>query len=532
MVVEPNENARGGWKELALVAGLALLAQANVLANRIVYDDRVLIENPELRAPWTWPGLWGSTWWGEAKPGNALYRPLASWSLAVNGWLNERVGLPFESVTSFHVTNALLHAAASVLVLLFLRALGLARLAAGIGAALFAVLAVHVEVLAPITGRSETLALAFGLGFVLLHARRAPAWLAAACWLAALLCKESAIGFLPIALAVDAFVKRERPSLARAALALGALLVFLAARWNAVQGGRAAVFVVDNPLVAASTLERVLTACAVQLDYLRLVLVPHGFASDASYDAIAIARGFSDPRVLAFLAVAAGLAWWSVRAWPRERAVALSVLGWAVLFAPTSNLLFVIGTARAERLAYAPSLFACGLLGLVLARAAGRARLLGLALAALIVAVNLLAAWRRNAVWRDPGTFFRAQVAEAPRSAKARFNLGAQLAAEGDDAGAEREYAEALRIWPEHHEVLYNLANLLRRRGEAERALGLYRRALELQPQFLPPAFGLVGALHELGRDDEARAMLAQIERKAPRHPWLPAHRALLERPR
>lgn len=521
---------RASWKELALVAGLALAALANTFANQIVYDDRVLLENPALRAPFDLPGLWTSTWWGEAKPGTALYRPLASWSLGVNGWLNERCGLPFESVTGFHVANALFHAAVSVLVLSFLRVLGLSRAAACIGAALFAVLAIHVEALAPITGRSETLALGFGLGFVLLHARRTPAWLASACFLAALLCKESAAGFLAVAFGLDLLVKRERPEWTRVLFALGALAVFLAARWSAVHGAVAPYSVIDNPLVAASTLERVLTACAVQLDYLRLMLVPAGFASDASLAQLEVAHGVGDARVPVFVLVAAGLVALSVRAWPRDRAVAFSVIGYAALFAPASNVLFLVGTARAERLAYAPSLFVCALLGLGIARVLRWKRALGLVLAALFVAVNLAASWSRNAVWRDPATFFRAQVVEAPRSAKARFNLGAQLAAEGDDAGAEREYQAALALHPDYAEVLHNHANLLRRRGEAERALGLYRRALELQPLFLPAAFGVVEALHDLRRDDEARAVLAQIEKKAPRHPWLAAHRALLGR--
>ncbi|MBK7876959.1 MAG: tetratricopeptide repeat protein [Planctomycetes bacterium] len=543
---------RTSWKELALVVVLALAAQARMLGNELVYDDRVLVENPALRAPWSFPGTWGETWWGVAKPGTGLYRPLASWTLSVQGWMNERLGFAFESVGAFHAANALVHAAASALVLLYLRALGLGRGAAVIAASLFAVLALHVEALAPVTGRSETLALGFGLAFALLHTRRSSPWAAAACFLAALACKESAAGFLVLAGLHDVVVRRERPAWGRLALAGGALVAYLGARAWVLRGEHGAVFFVDNPLVAASAWERVLTACVVQLDYLRLACVPIGFRSDASHAELELARGLGDGRVLLFLGVLGGLVAWAVRAWPRQRAVALSLVGYAVLFAPASNVLFVIGTPRAERLAYAPSLFVCALFGVsiaalgaqgarLLARSGSaadargperRARGIASVAAGLLVVWNLAASWQRSAVWRDPATFFRAQVAEAPRSAKARFNLGAQLAAEGDDPSAEREYGEALRLWPDHHEALYNLGNLLRRRKEPERALELYRRALELQPQFLPPAFGIVGALHELGRDDEARAMLAQVERRAPSHPWLPAHRKLLERGR
>ena len=520
---------RARWRDAAVVAFLALLVAVNVLGNEIVYDDRVLVENPALREPWAWRGVWASTWWGEARPGTGLYRPLASWSLALNGWGNTVLGLPFESVVAFHAVNALLHAVASVLVLAFLGVLGFSSAAARIGAALFAVLAIHVEALAPITGRSETLALLFGLVFVLLHARRKSAVLAALAFLAALSCKESAVGFLGLACAMDVLVKRERPPILRHGLALAALGVFLVARWAALRGPLGAVSVLDNPLVAASGSERMFTALAIQFEYLWLMLVPVGFKSDASLAQLEIDGSVFEVRVLGCLAVLGVVVAWALRSPVQRRAIVLSIAGYAMLFAVTSNLLFLIGTARAERLAYAPSMFVCGLLGLACASIGPR---LGTGIAVVLVAGNLVASLSRNAVWRDPGTFFRAQVVEAPRSAKARFNFGAQLASEGDDAGAEREYGYALQVHPDYVEALHNLGNVLRRRGEAEKALGHYRRALELQPQFLPAAFGIVGALHELGRPDEARAMLDQIERRAPGHAWLGAHRALLARPR
>src|SRR5688572_14565256 len=194
---DPSERRpRAPWRELACVVLLALLVQANLLAHRPVYDDAVLADNPALRTPWSWPGPWATTWWGSARPSDVLYRPVAGASLALNGWANERVGLPFASVTGFHVVNALFHAAASALALLFLRELGLARRAAFVAALLFAVLALHVEALAPLTGRPEPMALAFGLGYLLLHARGAPSWASGTCFLAALGCKESAAGLL------------------------------------------------------------------------------------------------------------------------------------------------------------------------------------------------------------------------------------------------------------------------------------------------------------------------------------------------
>lgn len=533
-VLDAARESRRLRTAVIVAALLALAAFANTLANRPVYDDAVLTQNPALSSPWNLRAIFLGTWWGEAKPDSALWRPLAAWTLAWNGWWNERAGLGFLSVTGFHVFNALVHAACAALAVLLASAVGLRALAAGVVGALFAVLAIHVEAVAPISGRAETLAALFGFAGLVVHARAIPgprsAIASASCFAAAMLCKESGVAFVPLALVFDLCVRRRRARASWIAwgIALGA---FLLVRQSVVGGIRGAVYFVDNPLVDSGVVTRVATALAVQLDYLRLCAAPVGFSSDASYAQLELATSFGDSRTLGALAVVAGAAVVAWRANSRRHELLFAFAAWIVLFAVTSNLLVVIGTARAERLAYAPSLGLCLLAGIGIEALAKRARTIAIAALSVLGAWNLAACWSRNAVWRDGATLFRAQVEEAPRSAKAHFNLGTQLAEERDDRGAIAQYEEALRIHARYHEAWHNLGGALRRVGERERALEAYSRAIESMNAFVPPKFGIVQTLHELGRDEEARAALARIERESPGHPWIAPTRRLVGLP-
>jgi hypothetical protein len=74
--------------------------------------------------------------------------------------------------------------------------------------------------------------------------------------------------------------------------------------------------------------------------------------------------GLDDGRALAGLALAGGALFLLWRR-PQFRA---PVLAYAILFSPTANVLFPIGTIMGERLAYAPTLGIALLLAILLAR--------------------------------------------------------------------------------------------------------------------------------------------------------------------
>jgi len=114
----------------------------------------------------------------------------------------------------------------------------------------------------------------------------------------------------------------------------------------------------DNPIVAANWWTWRLTAIGVMARYLRLVFWPFRLSCDYSYAKIPIADG-TLPDWFAFLIVLAA-AILVVLLFRRNRSCFFLACFAFINILPASNLLFLIGTIRADRLLYLPSL---GLLG-------------------------------------------------------------------------------------------------------------------------------------------------------------------------
>ena len=86
-------------------------------------------------------------------------------------------------------------------------------------------------------------------------------------------------------------------------------------------------------------------------------------SSDYLFNQIPVASGLLTPKFLIFSIVgvlAFALAWRSRKVHPF---VLMSIVGYMILFSLTSNLVFLIGVPMAERWAYMPSIFLCGLTG-------------------------------------------------------------------------------------------------------------------------------------------------------------------------
>ena len=567
-----------------LILLLAVLLYSQTLFHELVWDDPLLLpSHPLLREPWNLPALFTSTYWPNAE--SVGYRPFTIWTFALNYGLNDLIGrLPFDPV-GFHVVNVLLHAAVGWILFRFLASLDLAywlRLAAAL---LFVAHPIHTEAGAAIVGRAEILTALFGLLFLSWHRQRRYLLLPVVVLLLTLWSKESGIAFLGIAVLVDMLYRHapghtlptgrtngRSPQHPRWPLwhyaAYGAAVgVWLLQRTVTIAGRTASFPLLDNPLVDASLLERVLTAARVQLDYLRLQLLPVGLSSDYSYNQIPAISTPTDPRVVGFamvLVVAFVLAW---RLWRTQPVIALGVLGYAVLFAPTSNFVLVIGTVMGERLAYSPSLLFCLLLGYSLWQLERWRTRWGLAALAVLVASYGALTVARNRTWATPLVFQQTQIATAPNSARAYGALGTILAETGDHAAAKPLYERALAILPTYakahaamgdaHMALgdhaaaiasyeqtiallptydpahLNLGNALQRVGAApEQVIASYRQALALGSQtrsYQPAHINLAYFLLQLGRVEEARSLVEQLAAFDPAHPVLPALRTALE---
>ncbi|MBI5506206.1 MAG: tetratricopeptide repeat protein [Deltaproteobacteria bacterium] len=511
----------------ALVAAAAVLVYANAIGNSFVYDDlELLAHNRLIQAGASHVAdIGGASYWGGARA-DQLYRPLTIWSLALDWSLNAALGREGRDPVVFLLSNVLLHAVVACIILRLLVLLGGGATVSLIAALLFAVHPIHTEAVVQAVGRAELLALLFGLLFLRAHLRRS-ALLGGSAFALALLSKESAVAFLGLAVVMDIFFQRRprRRSVVVYALYAVVLAAWLGLRANAVGVLPAPHPFIDNPLFDASPSARIATAALVQMKYLALELIPVGLSSDYSYNQIPLAA-WNQPAVAGFFALApaaaaAALAWRKSHPLP-----GFALVGYAVLFAPTSNFLFPIGTIMGERLAYAPSFLfltvaACGVDRLArrmyrIPLAAAAACLLGL-----VVALGCATA-ARNRTWADEETFFRTQLASAPQSAKAHYNFGCLRAKKGDDHAAIESYRRAIALLPSYPEPFFNLGNALRRVGaEPQAVVDAYRSAIRLDPGQAKARANLALFLTHTGDFGEARTLTAELEAIQPDHPAL-----------
>ena len=493
------------------IAVLTFLVYGSTLSNALVWDDRELIgHHPGLRNAWDLAELFGSPYWGAD---DYLYRPLTSWTLALNYRAHVVLGFPGEHPVGYHFVNLLLHFGVGWLVYLFSRALRLFYWPALVVALLFTVHPIHSEAVAAIVGRAELLSALFGLSFLLLHHRRFPLPVGSLLFLLALWSKESAVAFLPLALWMDlCFRGRER-------LRWGAYITYgltlagwLALRFFAVGGNPRGIPFLDNPLVEASTVERLMTAAWVQLEYLRLQLFPVGLSSDYSYNQIPVVSNLMNPRAVVFVLLVLGAFWIAWRTRKQHPLVPFATIGYAILFALTSNFLFPIGTIMGERLAYSPSILFCVLLGYGtshLERIKGRGPAAAVGLLLLLFAGLTVS---RNRIWLDPEGFARAQVRTAPESARAYYTLGLELHAKKQLDESVEALDRALSILPAYPEAWDRLGMVRADLGDPGGAVDAYRRATEVFPGYTEAWIRLARAHAVLGDANSAiDAMLRAI---------------------
>lgn len=520
--------ARTSWIVAGLCALAAILAFANTLGHGLVYDDAQIVETPRMQSLGAWREVLTRPFRDTPQHDVELYRPVTCLSFALNGSVNAALGLERVDPRGFHALSVLAHAVASALVGILALRLALPRAAALAAGLVFALHPIHVEAVANVAQRAESLSVVFGVAFVLLHRARS-AWSGAAL-LFAVGSKESALGFVAVALAWDLLEpERRRRVVAWIGPAI-AVAVFLVARAHALADQVPRPLILENPAADAPALERIATALRVQALYLRLLVWPVGLSSDYSYDQIPLVRTFLDGRVLTAIGVIAAVAFAAWRWRGTRPRIAIAVVAYAGLFAVTSNLLFPIGTIAGERLVYAPSIGFALLCGELLAFAAerGRGRIAASALVVLL-AVGAILTVRRNRTWADEPTLFRAQAADAPYSARAHQNLATALIQHGDSAGAVPELERSLEIAPENSQAWYLLGvALYNLRAEPQRVVGAFQQALRIGPLHHDARLKLGLVWIRLRRLDEARAVAAELERLAPDEPRLAELRAAI----
>lgn len=506
------------------------------------YDDRDFVEtNQALRS--LAGGLAGFLLpFPPEQPERALYRPLTHLSYAVD------YALFGATPRAFHATNVALYTLAS-LALLGLAGTYLGRPGFAVAVALlWALHPVHCEAVDAIAGRSELLALLFGLLSLAAWVRhleptgagRGALALSAGCYALSCLSKESGAVLLPV-LAVHAWALKPPPrgaglrgwlaplrDLAPHAVVLVGYLVLR----TAVLGQ----FSPDAAILRGHGLAaRLWTAGAVFAENLRLLVLPTVLQPDFYYQAlIGIVETPSPRAVLGLVAATAALAGWAALAWrhlsagpdaphARERAVAVCAGAiFLVFLLPTSHVLD-IGALLAERFLLAPSV---GFVLLVVL--AGRAGLRRLAAPpavaiALVLVLAFAGAWRSHAralEWRDPVALWSAAARVLPDDVRVHTNLAATYLERGDLPAAKAHIDRALVIRPNHLPSLGNRGVLEMGEGRLDDAERTYQTILEIAPDDFLAWYNLGVIAMRRGQPALAAERFERALALNPNHAW------------
>ena len=347
-VLGPAGAAPHTWLLLG-VAALAMAAYANSVTNDLAFDDHLAIRNNAIVDPLQsgLKDILTHDFWGKDLTkidSHKSWRPLTTLSFR----LNVQLAGGFDA-WSLHLTNNVLHAAASALVAHVGHEMFRCRLTAALGGALFALHPVHTEAVSSVVGRAEVLCALFALAALLCYQRRQWEYFVYA-MTAAVLCKETGITYLGVVLANDALVwggwahaSRGLPPLwsprahgrtrllfaRRVALccAIFAMFAFVRLTIMVDPGGdwkdstlekSKLIRRAENPFKFLSGLERYLSYGYLQARYAWLLLWPSVLCCEYSFDCIPSVKGLADPRNLESVGLAAALA-----------ALAVSLLRWA-----------------------------------------------------------------------------------------------------------------------------------------------------------------------------------------------------------
>jgi Flp pilus assembly protein TadD len=120
---------------------------------------------------------------------------------------------------------------------------------------------------------------------------------------------------------------------------------------------------------------------------------------------------------------------------------------------------------------------------------------------------------QRATVWRSNDRFFAALVEDAPDSFRSHWATGHFAFERGDSTMGERELLTAVRLNPEHPQLLEDFGRLYAATGRYEPAIPLLSHAVEIDSTRLSAALPLALALTRSGRSADALAVLDAMAR-------------------
>jgi tetratricopeptide (TPR) repeat protein len=419
-----------------------------------------------------------------------------------------------------HLTNVILHAAASIGLFLVLRAMTNTLWRCAFVAAVFAIHPLRAESVAWVTERKDVLSAVFfilTLAAYLAYVRRPDPWrygLVAGCMALGLMAKSMLVTVPFLLLLLDYWpLPRSQPVRWLTLEKLPLLGLSGLAAMAAMRANHDAV-VSWEALPLSLRLEN---AAVSAMTYLWQMIRPVCLAAYYPHPKESLPVGHIILAVVVLASIsAAAVIWRHRRPW--------LLVGWLWflgMLVPVSGIVQTGALAGADRYTYLPGI------GVLVALSWGLAELCAFrpwarvalgACAALVLPVLMVTAHAQTAYWSESEVLWRHTLACTGPNSLAHRCLGVALLKKGRQEEALEELKAGVAIWPDA-DTYYNIGLILHDRGQISVAVEDFRRAVALRPQHIEALNALGLALSGVGQDDEARTCYESALRHDPTHP-------------
>lgn len=492
-------NRKRTYLFVLLLSALVFVSYLPVLKSGFVnYDDNIMLTgNKAVRA--LSPGRIAAMF---SKPHAGLYHPLVTLSYAVEyrlAGLNPRL---------YHATNLLLHTANAVLVFVMIFLMTSNPYVALAVAVLFGVHPMHVESVAWVSARKDTLyAFFFLLSLIcyqLFRKKNGYKWymLSLAVFLLSLLSKPMAVTLPVIIVLLDyyegrrydaRYIYEKLPYVALSAVfSAVAVIVHKAAGWT-------------GETTAGSLIAGMYRALNGLLFYVSKLFAPTGL-THTYVNSEKFSQWFGPADLLIIMSAVSVFVLLAVRKISRKTAL----FGAAFFVAALLPVLQIVANGRAiaaDRYTYIPSIgifFVVSSALYAFSKKSAAVKKAVIWLFILLAAVLSVMTWQRCLVWRDSVSLWSDVLAKYPGFAYALNNRGLAYCDLGEMDKAFDDFQNAIKYDPGLAHAYNNRANLYRREGDIKKAFADYDKSLELNPSYLEAYFNR-GSLHEgMRRYDKA----------------------------
>ena len=457
--------------------------------------------------------------YGYHKQNDGTYRPLPLVMHAVEYQLSNqgpRLG---------HIMNIVIYALTGVLLFLTLNSLlgKSSQIVALLATGLFIAHPIHTEVVANIKSRDELLsfllsiaAFYFALRFVHLRQNRYLLWIGGAFFFA-LASKESAAVFLVlIPFSLWYFQQDSLRNILKVGLSLSVTAVaFLAVRFIVFSSYPAVIVsgdFVQNILTDTTFIERLPTAAYVFGQNVLQLIRPYEFLNDYSYASIT-AKSYTESSVLLSFLLCIILLAGALYGFRTRSLISFGILLLFLTLIPFSNVFFTIGTIRAERLLYSPSLGIAIAMSAVLIETARRSslgRITAAALSILILVIFSFITVVRSLDWQNAFLLNLRDLDKSPENSSMNRVVGDFYRVKGKCDTAQNYFQRALSIYPDNQRALGSLANCAYTLGDFDTAVSSLRRIIEIAPGNHSAHENLGKAYEALGEKDRAEQFYKQ----------------------